>query len=510
MTSEDKTYDEQPEAHKRTLLENHLKHLTIHSGIAESIIIKRGYFSISTPQQAQGLGFSSKQSFAVSEAFPALVIPYYSPGASTPTTFVMRPDNPRSIDNKDKKKLPDGTYPQRVLKYEMIKGSGNVLDCHPTLNGKLIDPSYTLFFTEGAKKADSLISRGFAAINLNGVWGWRGTNARQGKTALGDFDEIALNNRRCVILFDSDARTNENIQNAVKRFARFLANRGAKVIPVLLPQSGEGKTGIDDFFVSGKTAQDLEELIAYFEIVRPNLGGDSKRKWDTEALMDWFRECGYHFAMNDMDEAIYVNGKRLDDTASDIVEARARDDDLPIEHTKKAITVSANAHRFHPIRDYLSGLEWNGNETIKAFASYVVDEDDAFYTYIRRWFIGAVAKAFSADAQNFVPVLAGPQGNGKSHLARFLCPADLQRAHFSEAAIEPDNKDCRLELTRRWIWEIGELGSVTKRQDRDALKRFLTTQQVNERVPYSRYPIAKPAVTSFIATINPDGAGFLR
>lgn len=490
------------------LLPHHQDMLTAGSGIAQAVIEKRGYFSITGPKQAQELGFSSKQSFVVSEAFPAMVIPYFAPGAGSPTTYVLRPDNPRSIDNKDKKKLPDGTYPQRVLKYEMIKGSGNVLDCHPSLNGELSDPSYTLIFTEGAKKADSLISRGFAAINLNGVWGWRGTNASQGKTALSDFDAIALNGRRAVLLFDSDVRTNDHVKGALRRFKNFLETRGASVISVLLPPSDNGKLGIDDWFAAGHTAQELEQLITYFEVFGPDLGPAAK-KWDTESIIDWFRDCRYWFSINDMNEAKYLNNVRFDDTMRNIIEARMRDDGLPIGHSWNAAHVLGNANRFHPVKDYLENLQWNGNENIAALADYISDEDGAFGMFLRRWLIGAVAKVLGAKAQNFVLVLSGGQGIGKSNFVRFLCPPSLQKEHFTESEINPEDKDCKIEQLSRWIWEVGELGSITRRRDREALKRFFTTEQHTVRVPYAKEPITKPVVSSYMATVNPDGAGFL-
>jgi hypothetical protein len=60
-----------------------------------------------------------------------------------------------------------------------------------------------------------------------------------------------------------------------------------------------------------------------------------------------------------------------------------------------------------------------------------------------------------------------------------------------------------------WIWEVGELGSVTRRADREALKQFITRRQVSERLPYGRLPVEKPAVASFIGTVNNEGGGFL-
>jgi len=217
------------------------------------------------------LGFTPQQASVASEKYPGLIIPYYSLDG-TLATYCMRPDNPRSVDDKEKGKLPDGTYPQKIFKYEMIRGAGNVLDCHPDISDSLGDPTIPLYFTEGAKKADSLISQGFVAINLNGVWGWRGTNALQGKAALSSFEHIALNNRKCILLFDSDVRTNDHIKAALRRFKSFLDGRGAKVIPVLIPLGQNGKVGIDDWFSAGHSAADLEPVVIYFETFTSDLG----------------------------------------------------------------------------------------------------------------------------------------------------------------------------------------------------------------------------------------------
>jgi putative DNA primase/helicase len=489
----------------RSLLPHHLEMLRDASGISQAIIERRGCFSITTPKQAEELKFALAQALKVSEKHPALVIPYYGPDGEL-ATHVMRPDNPRSLDDREKGKLPDGTYPQKVFKYEMVKGAGNVLDCHPDIIEALGDKDIPLYFTEGARKADSLISRGFTAINLNGVWGWRGTNAQQGKTALAGFDSIALNNRKCVLLFDNDVRSNDNVRAALRRFKSFLESRGAKVTPVLLPPSQNGKTGIDDWFVAGNSAADLERLVTYFDVFLPDLG-TQKRRWTSEQFLDLFREWGYSFAINDTDETIEVNGQPMDDTKLDIIEARLMDDDIPTVHARKVMTLVADANRYHPIKDYLRSLKWDGLPQIDVLATYFSDEDGIFPLYLKRFLIGAVAKVMTdGRADNFMLALDGAQNIGKSHLARWLCPIDKL---FLESPLNPDDKDSRINLARFWIWEVGELGSVTKRADREALKRFITARTVKERLPYGRLPIEKPAITSFIGTVNNE-AGFLN
>lgn len=240
-TSDSIPYPPTDEQKEIQLCKTHYQMLTSGSAISESVITNRGYRTIASSKAALELGFSTVQSSSISERRPALIIPYYHPDG-TIATHCLRPDAPRSIDDKKRSRLGDGTYPQIVFKYELPKGAGNVLDCHPAIIPHLDDPGRPIVFTEGAKKADSLISKGYLAINLNGVWGWRGSNAKQGKTALAAFDEIALNGRSCVLLFDTDVRTNDNVKAALRRLKSFLEHKRAIVTPVLLPPTnGEKK-----------------------------------------------------------------------------------------------------------------------------------------------------------------------------------------------------------------------------------------------------------------------------
>ena len=72
----------------------------------------------------------------------------------------------------------------------------------------------------------------------------------------------------------------------------------------------------------------------------------------------------------------------------------------------------------------------------------------------------------------------------------------------------PDDKTSRLALATVWLWELKELGAVTRRADRESLKAWLTLESISERPAYGRHPIFKPAITSFIATVNNEGGFF--
>lgn len=53
-----------------------------------------------------------------------------------------------------------------------------------------------------------------------------------------------------------------------------------------------------------------------------------------------------------------------------------------------------------------------------------------------------------------------------------------------------------------WIWEVGELGAVARKTDREELKSFISTKNQRDRHAYGRYDAALPAIASYIGTLN--------
>ena len=74
------------------------------------------------------------------------------------------------------------------------------------------DPSVPLLIVEGIKKGDAAASRGACVVVVSGVDNWRGKNARGGKTALADWEHVALNGRLVRIAYDSDTWRNRHIR----------------------------------------------------------------------------------------------------------------------------------------------------------------------------------------------------------------------------------------------------------------------------------------------------------
>jgi hypothetical protein len=222
-----------------TLLLPQHKKLIEESGISEDAAGKRGYFSALKKAELKRLGFGEAQLNT-----PALVSPVYGVTGAI-VNYQSRPDTPRVVNGK-------------AVKYETPRGSKMALDVNPLVHSWLGDPSRPLFVTEGIRKADSAVSRGLCCIGLLGVWNWRGRNDADGVTALPDWDSVALKGRRIYVCFDSDVMVKKPVRMALKRLKGFLELRGADVRLIYLPVGdGGAKQGLDDFFASGKTVDDL-------------------------------------------------------------------------------------------------------------------------------------------------------------------------------------------------------------------------------------------------------------
>ena len=185
--------------------------LEVESGIAADVIHDRGYRTVTVKAELGRLGFSNQQ-----RRVPALLMPLHDVFGEV-RSYIVRPDEPR-IDRRGK-----------TVKYEFPSGSRMLLDVPLRVREWLGDPSRPIIITEGAKKADAAASRGLCCIDVVGTWSWRGTNELGGKTALPDWEAIALNDREVYLAYDSDVMTKPEVHQALVRLKGFLESRGAKV-----------------------------------------------------------------------------------------------------------------------------------------------------------------------------------------------------------------------------------------------------------------------------------------
>jgi putative DNA primase/helicase len=154
-----------------------------------------------------------------------------------------------------------------------------------------------------------------------------------------------------------------------------------------------------------------------------------------------------------------------------------------LEVVAQAIETVAKRQRFHPLRDRLNALVWDGNERVDTWTTkYLGAEHTLVHSAIgARWLLGAVRRAFEPGCQmDAALILEGSQGLGKSTALRVL-----SLGFFTDQLSDVGSKDSCQELDGNWIIEIAELDAIS-RADAAKVKAFLTRRVDKYRSSYGR------------------------
>lgn len=151
---------------------------------------------------------------------------------------------------------------------------------------------------------------------------------------------------------------------------------------------------------------------------------------------------------------------------------------------KAAVDMVARDNGFHPVREYLTGLKWDGQARLDTFfVRHLGAPDNAYSREIARLFmLGAVARAFEPGHKfDFVPILEGLQGKRKSTFIKILArdwSAELQGDfHDRKAMVE--------KMQGAWILEIPELSGFSKAEVQE-IKAFVSAESDKVRLAYAR------------------------
>jgi hypothetical protein len=486
---------------QRRLAQSHRDRLERDSAIDHNVVDERDAWTAINAKELAALGFMGHQ-----QLVPALVLPVWSVNGHI-AMYQIRPNAPRTKDDK-------------TIKYETPAGARMVLDVHPRARPLLNNPQNPLYITEGIRKADAAVSMGLCCVALLGVTNWRGTNASGGKTPLICWQSIALNGRTVYVTFDSDSATNLMVLRQAVALGEYLESKDAQVQVITLPAGqGGAKVGLDDYFMAGGTPGGLLAYAEPLKKVAKRLRQATRNATSID-YVDALKHLGYTFRLNDCSDTVEVNGTPLADALQAKMRSQMRDCGFsqPSKHIEDAYIAEAYDQRYHPIKDYLDGLTWDGDPHIDDLAAFFTDahpltrdqdgeECSVFALWLRRWLIGAVAKVLNAE-QNVILVLDGPQGAGKSEFVRWLA-SGIGTKYFIERSINPEDKDTLMNLLNYFVWEVSELGATMRRADVEALKAIITMREVRVRPAYGHHDVIKPAMASMIGTINND-AGFLN
>lgn len=167
----------------------------------------------------------------------------------------------------------------------------------------------------------------------------------------------------------------------------------------------------------------------------------------------------------------------------------------------KAIDLAARDNAFHPVRDYLNSLEWDGNPRVDVWLSICLGAEQSEYTRAvgAKFLLGAVARVMEYPTKHdSVLILEGKQGAGKSTVFKILGGQWYSDTHFALG-----EKDGYQQMQGVWIVELAELDSFNKAESTRA-KQFFASETDRYRPSYGRrvHEYARQCV--FAGTTNQD------
>ena len=391
---------------------------------------------------------------------------------------------------------------------------GNLKDLN-----KAIAENRPIFIPEGEKDVDMLTKRGYTALTYGGSGDWQSEFATLFKDA------------EVYILADND-EPGRKVANAILSDLKEIA-KSAKVI---VPVPDIPKADISDYFAAGHSNEDFEKLIQttitdnesnpapvmtvpkgtslntddvrqmlMYKVEYDKDGNEKSRKLiqsvkNFEIALDNDSRFKGKIKFDEFSQQTYLMGDTPWETSRNNYRAWSSFDDSALFAILQsdyglnsrndyfdALKNVAMRNRFHPVRDLLNSLKWDGREHIKGLLPDYLGAEDSEYTYQvwRLWMLGAVSRIFQPGCKfDYTVIFQGRQGLGKSTFLQLMA---LNDGWFNDSLDSLDSDKAAQSLMGSWIIELAELKSLARTAGGvDSVKRFLTAVQDKIRLPYER------------------------
>jgi len=207
---------------------------------------------------------------------------------------------------------------------------------------------------------------------------------------------------------------------------------------------------------------------------------------------------------NELAQAVEWDGQLIQDylvSGLRLAIAERHGVEFPVRELNDIIELIARGNAYHPVREYLDGLEWDGTPRLSAWLTdwLGVEDTELAREYARKFFVGAVARAFQPGCKmQTALVLHGLQGAYKSTFVETIA---REASWSSSTQIDWDSKDRYQQIQGKWFYELGELSGMGK-ADMNTIKNFLSSDKDSFRPSYGRHNVERLRQCVFIGTTN--------
>ena len=177
-----------------------------------------------------------------------------------------------------------------------------------------------------------------------------------------------------------------------------------------------------------------------------------------------------------------------------------------VQKITDGLAVHFNRHSFHPVREYLNSLSWDGIPRLNyLLIDYLGTDDTPYHRAVIRIHLAAAVARIMRPGFKYDQMLSltGAQGIGKSTFIRMLG----KNKWFSDSLTTVQGKEAYEQLQGVWLVEMAEM-MATKKAEQEAIKLYLSKTEDIYRAAYGRRTVRHPRQCVFFASTNDNE--FLR
>lgn len=168
---------------------------------------------------------------------------------------------------------------------------------------------------------------------------------------------------------------------------------------------------------------------------------------------------------------------------------------------RDALLLCKSEIAYHPIKDTIESIKWDGKERIDKFLVDIMhcDDDDYSREVSRMIFYGGISRIYKPGCKfDYMTILVGEQGTCKSTIVDWLnlgCGSNKE-------IMSIDGKDGAEILRYGWICEFSELLAMIKNRMVEPMKAYVSRQVDTYRSAYAANWTDMPRHCIFIGTTN--------
>lgn len=175
--------------------------------------------------------------------------------------------------------------------------------------------------------------------------------------------------------------------------------------------------------------------------------------------------------------------------------------DVGVNIIRDALIAIQLKNRFHPVKEYLESLEWDGTDRIAgAFKEYLgANHPEPYLSEISSKFFQAMIGRIYRPGMKFdyMVTFVGEQGIGKSSFGPILIGDEW----FLDGLPDLRDKDAAMNIQGIWLCEVAELTAIN-RSANDSTKAFISRTSDKIRPPYGERRVDMPRTVVFYGSTN--------